>query len=294
MYNLSEDTWELLPEAPLEARMRHTAVLAGSEMLIWGGDAPEDSRSFFKNGAAFDFESDEWRTLPDAPVARASARSIYHSNRVYIFGGNADPAIGAESIDVFSLKDESWTRLDLGEKVLGLAALNTSTLVAATFGNRGDEVGLLRVDVESGAISRLDRIPVSKMGGSVSLVSSNSGTVYGIVDGDDATSFVEIDKEGVQAKRVSGEYVGDIDLMQYPLNVGMSWIDGESIYSISDRGISRLSIPGMKSYSWRSSEFPSRCNGASESLLGEGGIFIWGGSGCSNGEGVSEGLLYSY
>ena len=52
-YDPAADRWEPLPVAPLAGRARATAVWTGRELIVWGGEGPENHRAQFDDGAAY-------------------------------------------------------------------------------------------------------------------------------------------------------------------------------------------------------------------------------------------------
>jgi N-acetylneuraminic acid mutarotase len=52
-YDPAGDRWEPLPAAPLAGRARARAVWTGRELIVWGGEGPEDHRAQFDDGAAY-------------------------------------------------------------------------------------------------------------------------------------------------------------------------------------------------------------------------------------------------
>lgn len=70
-----------------EARIDHTAVWTGSEMIIWGGD---DGNAIAKNsGARFDPASDAWSStsFTGAPSARSQHTAVWTGTQMIIWGG---------------------------------------------------------------------------------------------------------------------------------------------------------------------------------------------------------------
>jgi class 3 adenylate cyclase len=76
-YDPSANSWQPLPDGPLEVRRRHSSVWITPEMIVWGGVSA--SGSPLADGAAFDPSSGKWRPLPAAPLA-GGADSVAVSN----------------------------------------------------------------------------------------------------------------------------------------------------------------------------------------------------------------------
>jgi hypothetical protein len=65
-------SWRQLAASPLAARVGHSAVWTGGELLIWGG-GPIGARPL-ADGAAYDPAADRWRRLSRNRATRAPTR----------------------------------------------------------------------------------------------------------------------------------------------------------------------------------------------------------------------------
>lgn len=104
--------WRLTAPAPISARLEHTAVWTGREMLIWGGETFPVDRPEEDAGAAYNPMADDWRLLPDAPVQRRWAHlATFTGHEMLIWGG-----IGARNVQfddgaAYDADTHSWRRL---------------------------------------------------------------------------------------------------------------------------------------------------------------------------------------
>lgn len=89
-------TTTLLPEAenvpidvgPLTPRGGHSVVWSGSEMIIWGGAADENSRTQFDDGAAFNPATNSWRMISPSPLAgRMNHHAAWTGSEMLIVSG---------------------------------------------------------------------------------------------------------------------------------------------------------------------------------------------------------------
>jgi N-acetylneuraminic acid mutarotase len=81
------DSWRTLSTTNAPAgRFLHTAVWAGSEMIVWGGS---DSQGALGTGGAYDPGSDSWRALSttNAPERRALHSAVWTGSRMIVWGG---------------------------------------------------------------------------------------------------------------------------------------------------------------------------------------------------------------
>lgn len=91
-YDPEAATWEAIPEAPGQTRCGASVVWADDELLVFGGHRANgipgpDDRS--DDGVAFDPATDEWRSIPAAPIeARASAVAVWTGDELVVYGGH--------------------------------------------------------------------------------------------------------------------------------------------------------------------------------------------------------------
>ncbi|HEX8336650.1 MAG TPA: Ig-like domain-containing protein, partial [Pyrinomonadaceae bacterium] len=99
-YNPETDTWRPTSTAGApEARTHHTAVWAGSAMVIWGGtnDATSGGNAALLNtGGRYDPAADTWTptSTAGAPEPRSDHRAIWTGSQMIVWGGNAKTVIG--------------------------------------------------------------------------------------------------------------------------------------------------------------------------------------------------------
>lgn len=82
-YSPTADSWTLLPAAGApSARVNHTAVWTGSDMIVWGGN-------FFGDGARYSLGANAWTALPatDAPSARYLHSAVWTGTEMIVWGG---------------------------------------------------------------------------------------------------------------------------------------------------------------------------------------------------------------
>lgn len=86
-YNPSTDKWSPISTAGPAARLQHSAVWTGKEMLVWGGN---DYEIYFANGGRYDPLSDSWKAISNtgAPHGRSSINAIWTGVEMVVWGGN--------------------------------------------------------------------------------------------------------------------------------------------------------------------------------------------------------------
>ena len=92
----------------LAGRMKHSAVWTGTEMIIWGGT---NGTRFFRNGAAYDPDTGDWRLLPRFGVGRADHAAVWTGKEMVIAGGVTSRGI-AEGGGAFGVEEGAWTQLE--------------------------------------------------------------------------------------------------------------------------------------------------------------------------------------
>jgi hypothetical protein len=110
------DRWTALAgtDAP-SARMAHTAVWTGTEMVVWGG---RDAAGYvLGDGGRYDPHTDAWLPVSstDAPTPRLGHSAIWTGAEMVVFGGAEQPS-GVERSSAgsgarYSLQADSWTPL---------------------------------------------------------------------------------------------------------------------------------------------------------------------------------------
>src|SRR5678810_201050 len=87
-YNPSTDSWTATSttNAP-EARVYHTAVWTGSQMIVWGGD----NGTYFNTGGRYNPTADSWTasSTTNAPAARSFHTVVWTGSEMIVWGGGA-------------------------------------------------------------------------------------------------------------------------------------------------------------------------------------------------------------
>jgi hypothetical protein len=90
-YNPASNTWTYLPNTLANtpaARVAHTAVWTGSQMVVWGGVA---NAAAYADGGRYDPALNVWTyissTLPNAPAARSSHTAVWTGNTMLVWAG---------------------------------------------------------------------------------------------------------------------------------------------------------------------------------------------------------------
>jgi len=90
-YNPSTNTWKptATTDAP-SARVGHTAVWTGSEMIVWGGN--DDTGRYLNTGGRYNPSTDSWTptTTIGAPSGREGHTAVWTGQEMIIWGGYND------------------------------------------------------------------------------------------------------------------------------------------------------------------------------------------------------------
>jgi hypothetical protein len=87
-YDPATDTWRTIATAPLASRSHTVAVWTGSEVIVWGGGAPDDPSAV--SGAAYDPIDDSWRKIADAPIGLNLISGMWTGREMLVFGSLLD------------------------------------------------------------------------------------------------------------------------------------------------------------------------------------------------------------
>ncbi|MCI0447133.1 hypothetical protein L0152_28490, partial [bacterium] len=92
LYDPLTDTWSVTSigaNVPL-ARMSHTTIWTGTEMIVWGGCPDFGCFSPLNTGGRYNPLSDTWQTTAtqDAPQARTNHTAVWTNNEMIVWGGN--------------------------------------------------------------------------------------------------------------------------------------------------------------------------------------------------------------
>ena len=89
-YNPSTDSWTAtsLTNAPT-ARVSHTAVWTGSEMIVWGGI--DNGSSVLNTGGRYNPSTDSWTatSTTNAPTGRELHTAVWTGSEMIVWGGMA-------------------------------------------------------------------------------------------------------------------------------------------------------------------------------------------------------------
>jgi len=79
--------WSTMPASPLDARLDPSVVWAGTELVVWGGDATPSGKAE-RNGAAYDPTTRRWQMLAPSPFTpREGAVAVWTGSEVVFWGG---------------------------------------------------------------------------------------------------------------------------------------------------------------------------------------------------------------
>jgi N-acetylneuraminic acid mutarotase len=112
---LPGERWEKRANAPLTPRGGHSAVWTGSELIVFGGNCPQET---FGDGARYDFAKDEWTLLPPEPGSkrgRVGHGAVWTGVEMIIwggFGGNTGTEVVHDSGARFKPETGKWRILN--------------------------------------------------------------------------------------------------------------------------------------------------------------------------------------
>jgi hypothetical protein len=92
-YDPKSNTWQVLPNAPLEPRRGAAGAWTGKELIVAGGGKTLTTR-IFRDAAAYNPATHKWRTLRRMPAPREFASAVWDGNELLVVGGRRSVTSG--------------------------------------------------------------------------------------------------------------------------------------------------------------------------------------------------------
>jgi N-acetylneuraminic acid mutarotase len=120
-YNPQTDTWTPITAVNQpSARLLHTAVWTGTEMIVWGGfSCLACANAQLQTGARYTPATDTWTTITTtgAPSARANHTAVWTGSKMIVWGGNDDAAPGPPVVfnsgGIYDPGTDTWSATNL-------------------------------------------------------------------------------------------------------------------------------------------------------------------------------------
>ena len=120
-YNPQTNTWApITAVAQPSARLSHTAVWTGTDMIVWGGfSCVACANAQLDTGARYNPVSDTWTPTATvgAPSARANHTAVWSGSKMIVWGGNNDAAPGPPALfasgGVYDPTTDGWAPTNL-------------------------------------------------------------------------------------------------------------------------------------------------------------------------------------
>lgn len=120
-YNPQTNTWTpITAVGQPSARLSHTAVWTGTEMIVWGGfSCTACANAELGTGARYNPVTDTWTptSTTGAPSARANHTAIWTGSKMIVWGGNNDVAPGPPALfasgGMYDPATDGWTPTNL-------------------------------------------------------------------------------------------------------------------------------------------------------------------------------------
>lgn len=179
-----EPGWTLMDEAPIPGRTGHVAVSTGDEMVVWGGFTYDGAaRHALGDGAAYSFETGEWREISTAPLSgRGAALAVWTGDEVVVLGGQDGDGRSLLDAAAWDPETDEWRRVPvpgLAAAVGPSAAVWTGDELVVVGGTRSDpEVAnpleVVAIDVVTGEVRELGAVPSPAVGADASVTGSEA------------------------------------------------------------------------------------------------------------------------
>lgn len=114
-YNLASNAWRSLTDAYApHARIDHTAVWTGEDMVVWGGQALRGKKEKLASGGSYSPSSETWEAVAinGAPAARSNHTAVWAKNlkKMIVWGGEGRGKLFGNG-GVFDPAKNTWTAL---------------------------------------------------------------------------------------------------------------------------------------------------------------------------------------
>ncbi|WP_304452567.1 hypothetical protein [Nocardiopsis sp. YSL2] len=286
-YDPASDSWRELAASGLESRTRHSALMVGDRMLVWGGFTPTHSGGadahVAADGAFYDPDDDTWEPIARAPEGRTLARGVVADGHVVFGGGSGEQ--GQEEFLVYTPGQDDWHTVPIGDgtgnfTVLDLAARG-GTVVAA--GVSSGELGAVVFRVGDTATGIRDLSHVAEYdGGNVSagLAASTAGDLFLAARSGETASLFELDGEGraeLVEEREYTDFRPPVSAATHPLLAGgMDAVDGLALVATAPGEFSLWDPESGRTYRQQTEGLGDYCGPlvpvADDALLGWGGL----------------------
>lgn len=88
--------WRPVQQPPFRATSGHVTVWADETLLVWGGWRDRNELVATRDGAAFDLDDDEWRSVAELPMgARAGSQAVWTGDEAVVVGASPGGHQGA-------------------------------------------------------------------------------------------------------------------------------------------------------------------------------------------------------
>gem|GEM_PF-821369 len=109
-YNPNTDSWTPTSTTnAAHARWGHTAVWAGSEMIVWGGTDPGVT-NYLQSGGRYDPRTDSWTStsLVNVPTKRIDHTAVWTGDHMIVWGGSDDSFNVVNTGGRYDPSTDSW------------------------------------------------------------------------------------------------------------------------------------------------------------------------------------------
>jgi len=109
----TDDTWSPTSQSVPDARIHHTAVWTGSEMIVWGGQI--SSGPLVNTGGRYDPSTDTWTatSTTNAPDPRESHTAVWTGTRMIVWGGFVNGIGPVNTGGRYDPATDNWTATSL-------------------------------------------------------------------------------------------------------------------------------------------------------------------------------------
>ena len=282
-YDVSSNSWGVLPAAPIDSRYGAVAAWTGKEMILTGGmrsgTGPSGGIEFLQDGAAYDPAHRRWRKIPDAPGCPEFGT---WTGKELVVGGNCANTTREYFMAAYDPAHNSWKRLPSHAVATQLVAAGGH--VFAWTGDSGPGVVL---DTAARRWTALPALPDAPRADSFATVYDGHFAVVGLLQRpSEARDIATVDV--FDANRRTWRHYESHAVTAALLGTEITTRANELLWS-SALDYSRFLGPTAGARpQWSSvGESPVELGATGESLvaIGPGRFFVWGGMLASHGNG---------
>ncbi len=108
-YDPDADEWRRIPDMPIPPRSGLEGAWAGDELIVFAGtELHDEGQEERLDGAAYDPDADEWRTIADLPGPHSTPAVAWSGSLLYVVGGDLQDPERHPAVVAYEPDADSW------------------------------------------------------------------------------------------------------------------------------------------------------------------------------------------